>query len=90
MVVLHYTVYVFSTFLKINVIMVTNTDLNIGEAIIRGHCDTVRNDVQLAIEQAYEKLDKIHKELMDEIDVHEKLCQDKFKLIQQDKEQLET
>jgi hypothetical protein len=54
-----------------------------GDATIRDHCDKVRNDMQLAIEQAHAKLDEFHKEFMHEIDNHEKKCQAKFKLIQQ-------
>ena len=54
--------------------------LKIGDAQIRDYCDKVRNDAQLAIEQAHEQLDKIHKQLMDEIDEHERECQKQFKL----------
>ena len=42
--------------------------LNAGGAQIRDHCDKVRNEMQLAIEQARLKLDSIHKEFIDEID----------------------
>jgi hypothetical protein len=56
-----------------------------GDAKIRDHCDKVRNDMQLAIEQAHAKLDEFHKDFMDEIDNHEKECQAKFKAIQQNK-----
>jgi uncharacterized protein YoxC len=56
-----------------------------GDAKIRDHCDKVKNDMQLAIEQAHAKLDEFHKDFMDEIDSHEKECQAKFKLIQQNK-----
>jgi uncharacterized protein YoxC len=59
--------------------------LECGDAKIRDHCDKVRNDMQLAIEQAHAKLDEFHKDFMDEIDNHEKECQAKFKLIQQNK-----
>jgi hypothetical protein len=59
--------------------------LECGDAKIRDHCDKVRNDMQLAIEQAHAKLDEFHKEFMEEIDNHEKECQAKFKLIQQNK-----
>jgi hypothetical protein len=55
------------------------------DAKIRDHCDKVRNDMQLAIEQAHAKLDEYHKDFMDEIDNHEKECQAKFKAIQQNK-----
>ena len=41
------------------------SDLRIGDARIRNHCDKVRNDIQLAIEEAHLKLNDIHKELMD-------------------------
>jgi hypothetical protein len=56
-----------------------------GDAKIRDHCDKVRNDMQLAIEQAHAKLDEFHKDFMEEIDNHEKECQAKFKLIRQNK-----
>jgi hypothetical protein len=59
--------------------------LESGDAKIRDHCDKVRNDMQLAIEQAHAKLDEIHKDFMEEIENHEKECQAKFKLIQQNK-----
>jgi hypothetical protein len=59
--------------------------LECGDGKIRDHCDKVRNDMQLAIEQAHAKLDEFHKDFMDEIDSHEKECQAKFKLIQQNK-----
>jgi hypothetical protein len=59
--------------------------LECGDAKIRDHCDKVRNDMQLAIEQAHAKLDEFHKDFMEEIDNHEKECQAKFKTIQQNK-----
>jgi hypothetical protein len=59
--------------------------LESGDAKIRDHCDKVRNDMQLAIEQAHAKLDEFHKDFMNEIDTHEKECQAKFKLLQQNK-----
>jgi hypothetical protein len=59
--------------------------LECGDAKIRDHCDKVRNDMQLVIEQAHAKLDEIHKDFMDKIDNHEKECQVKFKLLQQNK-----
>jgi len=40
-------------------------DLRIGDARIRKQCDKVRNEIQLAIEEAHIKLNDIHKELMD-------------------------
>jgi hypothetical protein len=60
-----------------------------GDAKIRDHCDKVRNDMQLAIEQAHAKLDEFHKDFMEEIDKHEKECQAKFKTIQQNKQDIE-
>jgi paraquat-inducible protein B len=63
--------------------------LECGDATIRNHCEKVRNDIQLAIEQAHAKLDEIHKDFMDEIDNHEKECQAKFKTIQQNKVDIE-
>jgi hypothetical protein len=63
--------------------------LECGDAKIRDHCDKVRNDMQLAIEQAHGKLDEIHKDFMDEIDNHEKECQAKFKSLQQNKQDIE-
>jgi hypothetical protein len=59
--------------------------LECGDAKIRDHCDKVRNDMHMAIEQAHAKLDEIHKDFMEEIDNHEKECQATFKLIQQNK-----
>lgn len=53
--------------------------LNSGDVQIRDECNKARNDIQLAIEQAKLKLDEIHKDLMDEIDQHEKQCQEKLK-----------
>jgi hypothetical protein len=61
-----------------------------GDAKIRDHCDKVRNDMQLAIEQAHAKLDEFHKDFMHEIDNHEKECQAMFKLIQQNKVDIEN
>jgi hypothetical protein len=63
--------------------------LECGDATIRDHCDKVRNDMQLAIEQAHAKLDEFHKDFMDQIDTHEKECQAKFKFIQQNKQDIE-
>jgi hypothetical protein len=63
--------------------------LESGDAAIRDHCDKVRNDMQLAIEQAHAKLDEFHKDFMEEIDNHEKECQAKFKFIQQNKVDIE-
>jgi len=64
--------------------------LECGDVKIRDHCDKVRDDMQLAIEQAHGKLDEFHKEFMDEIDNHEKECQAKFKSIQLNKVDIET
>jgi hypothetical protein len=64
--------------------------LECGDATIRDHCDKVRNDMQLAIEQAHAKLDEFHKDFMEEIDNHEKECQAKFKTIQQNKADIEN
>jgi hypothetical protein len=61
-----------------------------GDAKIRDHCDKVRNDMQLVIEQAHAKLDEFHKDFMNEIDNHEKECQAKFKTIQQNKVDIEN
>jgi hypothetical protein len=60
------------------------SDLDIGETLIRANCDKVRNDIQLAIEQAHVKLDEIHKELMDSVDSHEKKLQANFRIRQKD------
>ena len=60
-----------------------------GDAQIRDHCDKVRNSTQLAIEEAHLKLDEIHKEFFSGIDQHESICQEKFKLIHQNKEAIE-
>jgi hypothetical protein len=63
--------------------------LESGDSTIRDHCDKVRNDIQLAIEQAHAKLDEFHKDFMHEIDNHEKECQAKFKSIRQNKADIE-
>jgi hypothetical protein len=63
--------------------------LESGDAKIRDHCDKARNDMQLAIEQAHAKLNEFHKDFMDEIDNHEKECQAKFILIQQNKQDID-
>jgi len=63
--------------------------LKAGDAEIRDHCDKARNDMQLAFEQTKLKLDDIHKDFMNEIDQHEKKCQEKFKFIQQNKADIE-
>ena len=49
---------------KINQI---ETELKIGETTIRNSCDILRNDVQLAIEEAHKKLEDVHIELFDKI-----------------------
>ena len=63
--------------------------LECGDATIRDQCDKVRNDMQLAIEQAHAKLDEMHREFMEEIDNHEKECQAKLKSIKQNKDDIE-
>jgi hypothetical protein len=63
--------------------------LECGDAKIRDHCDKVRNDMQLAIEQAHAKLDEFHNDFMDGIDNHEKECQANFKSIRQNKADIE-
>ena len=57
--------------------------LEIGETTIRNKCDKVRNDVQLAIEEAHLELDKFHKTFLDEIDAHESECQRNLKKLQE-------
>jgi hypothetical protein len=64
--------------------------LECGDAKIRDHCDKVRNEMQLAIEQAHAKLEEFHKDFMEEIDNHEKECQSKFKTIQQNKQDIDN
>ncbi len=59
-----------------------------GDAKIRDHYDKVRNEMQLAIEQAHAKLDEINKDFMDEIENHENECQAKFLSIQQNKQDI--
>ncbi len=43
--------------------------LESGDAKIRDHCDKVKNEMQLAIEQAHAKLDEIHKEFMTKLTI---------------------
>ena len=64
------------------------TDLLTGEAKIRDECDKVRNDVQLAIEEAHLMLDKIHERLMNKIDDYEKECRQNYVIIQKSKEKM--
>lgn len=45
--------------------------------------------MQLAIEKARLKLDSIHKVFIDKIDQHERECQKRFKLIQQNKSDID-
>ena len=61
------------------------TDQRIGDVKIREHCDKVRNDIQIAVEEAHVKLDEFHKTFMNKVDSHEKVYQSQFKLTQQDK-----
>jgi len=71
--------------------MAKNVDLTLrtGDAKIREQCDRVRNDMQLAVEQAHLKLDEFHKEFMDEIDEYEKKCQENLQVTQLDKAEIE-
>jgi hypothetical protein len=64
------------------------TDLLTGEAKIRDECDKVRNDVQLAIEEAHLMLDKIHERLMNKIDDYEKECRQNYVKIQKSREKM--
>jgi len=61
------------------------SDLEIGETLIRNHCDNARNNAQLAIEEAHLKLDQMHNIFMEEIDIYEKECQTQFKQNQTNK-----
>jgi hypothetical protein len=61
-----------------------------GDAIIREHCDKVRNEVQLAVEQAHSKLDEYHRDFMHHIEQHEKQCQESFKFIKQNTSEIEV
>jgi hypothetical protein len=65
------------------------TILESGDGIIRDHCDKVRNEAQLSVEQAYLKLDEIHKDFLHHIDQHEKQCQESFKFIQKNTSEFE-
>jgi hypothetical protein len=65
------------------------TDLLIGEAKIRDECDKVRNDVQIAIEEASLMLDKIHKRFMDEIDDYERVCRHNYMKIKKNEQKFD-
>ena len=67
-----------------------DSDLKLAETKIKEECDVVRNQIQLAIEQAHLKLDAINKQLMDEIDEHEQECLFHFKEVSQNKAEIET
>ena len=41
---------------------------------IREHCDTIRNEVQIAVERAFDKIAAFHRHLLAEIDSYEKKC----------------
>ena len=63
--------------------------VDFGEAKIREKCDKVRNDMQIAIEQAHARLDSIHGEFMREVDDHEKICMENYKQFSQNKDEVE-
>ena len=65
-------------------------DFVAGDAILRAHCDEVRREAQLAIEQAHKRLEEMHKEIFDEIDEYEKNCQAEFKALKQNKADIKT
>jgi hypothetical protein len=65
-------------------------NLQIGETTIRNHCDKVRDEVQLFILESQEKLNKILSQFLDEIDAYEKMCQSKFKQLNQNKSVIEN
>ena len=61
-------------------------DLQTEEASIRDDCDKVRNITRLAIEEAHAKLDEIHRDLIEEIDKYERLCQQQLTFVQKNKQ----
>ena len=61
------------------------SDLEIGATLIRNQCDKTRDDVQLVIEKAHDKLNEIKNGFLDEIDEYENECQEQFKYMQQNK-----
>ena len=63
--------------------------LDIGEAKIKEKCGKVRNDIQLAIEEAHARLDTIHSEFMRKVDAHEKVCMENYKQLSQSKADIE-
>jgi hypothetical protein len=65
------------------------SDLANGETLIRDHCNKVRNNTKLAIEEAHIKLDQTHKEFVDEIDKYEHECHVELKKMQQNKAEFE-
>ncbi len=62
--------------------------LSCGEMLIREKCDKIRNDTQLAIEEAHLKLDEFHKEYMKDIDEYERGCLEELKQIQLNKAEI--
>lgn len=65
------------------------TDLLTGEAKVRDECDKVRNDVQLAVEEAHLMLDKILERLMNKIDDYEQDCRQNYYKFQKNKDKIE-
>jgi hypothetical protein len=49
-----------------------------SETVIRNHCDEARNNAQLAVEEAYQKIDEIKNDFLDQIDNYESVCQRKL------------
>ena len=56
--------------------------------MIRNRCDKVRDEVQLAIEEAHVKLGDLLTDFLDEIDLYEIECQKQYKQVQQNKAQI--
>lgn len=61
-----------------------------GKEIIRETCDKTRNDMQVAVEEAKLKLDKIQKDFLNKIDQYEKMCKKNFELIQANKNEIQS
>jgi hypothetical protein len=65
------------------------SDLQAGEKIIYEHCKNVKDEVQLALEEAHFKLDEFHIEFFNEIDNYERECYFQFENIQSNKRGIE-
>jgi len=61
------------------------SSLEIGETTIREKCDRARNSAQIAAEEASLRIEKYHKNFLDQIDEHEKEYQKHLKSLKSNK-----